>query len=174
MAKKEVKKEFDGRIWPTLLEFNVNIDAQLTSKANLLFGASTLLLIFILNKAFSPDFSFFMSDARNALLVLLVGCSFSSLLSLMVILPKLRIFSKKERVPEDVFYYKNISKFYTRQSYFDYLKDLPFDNARISQAYTNQIYSLATHIIPYKFRMLKIAGWLLITSIMLSLIIFIF
>jgi len=46
----EKRVEFNGRIWPTILEFNVNLDSQLISKSNFIFGASTLILIFILNK----------------------------------------------------------------------------------------------------------------------------
>jgi len=88
----------------------------------------------------------------------------------MIILPKLRIFSKKQRIKEDVFYYKNITKFYSRSSYNKALKNLPFDNERIVEAYANQIYSLAENILPYKFKMLKISGWTLIISIFLSII----
>jgi hypothetical protein len=167
---KEEKKEFDGRIWPNLLDFNVNIDTQLTSKANFLFGASTLLLIFILNKLVS-DIKF--SRTTTIILgVLLIGSFISSFISLMIVLPKLRIIKRKERIRDDVFYYKNIKKFYGRDEYYNYLKDLPFDNERIAKAYSNQVYSLATVIIPRKFRLLKISGWVLIGSVIVSILIY--
>lgn len=176
-AKEEAKQKgeapFDGRIWPSILEFNVNIDAQLISKSNFIFGASTLILVFILNRLINVDLknNFVMNIP---LIILLVGTFLSSLLALLVILPKLRIFSKKERIREDIFYYKNITKFHSREKYVEYLKDLPIDNKRIGDAYANQIYSLANNIIPYKFKMLKIAGWTLIFSILLSIISFMF
>ena len=169
MAKKE-KTEFDGRIWPTILDFNVNIDSQLTSKANFLFGASTLILVFVLNKMFDAEFWNVPDLAKYAWLSLLAGSFISSLFSLMIVLPRIRLFSGKERIQDDVLYYKNILKFFTRDSYHDYLKDLPTDNKRISAAYSNQVYSLATHVIPYKFKLLKFSGWSLITSILVSLV----
>jgi len=168
--KKKTTDNFDGRIWPNILEFNVNLDAQLTSKANFIFGASTLILVFILNKLLTLEFSSLRLNVKVAWLILVV-CSFiSSLLSIMVVLPKLRMFSKKERLGKDIFYYKNITMFYSRKKYSEYLKDLPLDNKKISEAYSNQIYSLAKNIIPYKFRMLKISGWVLITGIIFSTI----
>ncbi len=168
MAQKK-ESTFDGRIWPIILEFNVNLDAQLISKSNFIFGASTLILIFILNKLTSMGLKEFSAFTHTPLIILLIGSFLSSLLSMMVILPKLRMFSKKERKKEDIFYYKNIMKFYTRKEYIQSLKDLPKDNKRISQAYANQVYSLATHILPFKFKMLKISGWTLILSLFLSL-----
>jgi hypothetical protein len=168
--KAEASVQFDGRVWPNILDFNVNLDAQLTSKANFIFGASTLILVFILNKALSEGFSALSPFVRGAWLILLAGSFFSSLLSMMVVLPKIRIFSKKERVKEDIFYYKNIINFYSRNKYVDYLKNLPTDNARIGKAYANQVYSLATHILPYKFMMLKRAGWILVGAIIASII----
>lgn len=175
MAKKEKKEAgFDGRIWPNLLDFNVNIDSQLTSKSNFIFGASTLILIFILSKLITKeDFS---SNIFINLpwVILLIGTFLSSLLSIMIVLPKLRIFSKKERIKSDIFYYKNIINFYSREDYYNFLKDLPTDNKRISEAYANQVYSLATNILPYKFKMLKISGWTLVISILLSIISYFF
>lgn len=78
-------------------------------------------------------------------------------------------FSRKERIQDDIFYYKNIRSFFNRESYVEYLKDLPLDNKRISKAYANQVYSLATYVIPYKFKLLKISGWILTLSIISSL-----
>lgn len=173
MPKKQNQKaEFDGRIWPTLLDFNVQLDSQLTSKANFLFSASTLILLFVLNKALSQGFDALQSQAQIAWNILLTGAFFSSLTSLMIVLPRLRIFSSKERIAEDVLYYKNIKKFYTREQYFEYLKSLPLDNERIAKAYANQIYSLATYVIPFKFKLLKLSGWILILSIFFSLLTF--
>lgn len=169
MAKKE-KTEFDGRIWPTILDFNVNIDTQLTSKANFLFGASTLILVFVINKMFGVEFWNVPILAKYAWLSLLAGSFISSLFSLMIVLPRIRLFSSKVRMQDDVLYYKNILKFFTRDSYHDCLKDLPTDNKRIAAAYSNQIYSLATYVIPYKFKLLKFSGWSLITSILVSLV----
>ena len=108
------------------------------------------------------------------LLLLLIGCFTASLFSILIILPKIRIFSKKERIKDDVLYYKNIRKFYSRSQYHKFLKELPMDNERIAKAYANQIYTLATQIIPYKFKLLKISGWILITSIFLSLVAYLF
>lgn len=169
MAKKE-KVEFDGRVWPTILDFNVNIDAQLTSKANFLFGASTLILVFVINKMFGAEFWNLPVLAKYAWLSLLAGSFISSLFSLMIVLPRIRLFSSKERIRDDVLYYKNILQFFNRESYHDYLKDLPLDNKRIALAYSNQIYSLATYVIPYKFKLLKFSGWSLVTSILISLV----
>jgi len=157
---------FDGRIWPNLLDFNVNIDSQLTSKANFVFGASTLVLVFILNRLMSGEFSV----QSIPLVILLIGSFFASLFSIMVILPKIRFFSKKERIEEDIFYYKNILKFYSRKKYVNYLKDLPTDGRRVGKAYANQIYSLSTTILPFKFKMLKISGWVLVISIFFSVV----
>jgi 4-amino-4-deoxy-L-arabinose transferase-like glycosyltransferase len=171
MAKKEEKKEFDGRIWPNLLDFNVNIDSQLTSKANFLFGACMLVLMFIVSKIFSAGFSALDIFVRLSWYVLLVGSFIAALLSMMVVLPKLRIFSKKLRVKDDIFYYKNIKKYYMREDYCSYLRNLPSDNERISKAYANQIYSLATNIIPYKFKMLKISGWTFIITVVAGIIV---
>lgn len=169
MAKKEPQKaDFDGRIWPNLLDYNVNMDAQLISKSNFIFGASTLILIFILNKLASPNLFKANIITNLPMLILLVGSFFSSLLSILIVLPRIRFFSKKERFSQDIFYYKNIKKFYTRKSYHDCIKDLPMDNKRIGEAYASQIYSLATSVIPYKFKLLKISGWTLMTSIFLS------
>ncbi len=169
MAKKE-KTEFDGRIWPTILDFNVNIDSQLTSKANFLFGASTLILVFVLNKVFDVAFWDVPILAKYAWISLLAGSFIASLFSLMVVLPRIRIFSSKDRIQDDVLYYKNILNFHNRESYCECLKDLPTDNKRIASAYANQIYSLATYVIPYKFKLLKFSGWSLITAIFSSLI----
>jgi hypothetical protein len=172
VKKKEEGEPFDGRIWPSILEFNVNIDSQLISKSNFIFGASTLILVFILNLLLSSE-SLSSSFIHNLpLMILLVGTFISSLLSMLIILPKIRIFSKKERIARDLFYYKNITKFYSRKQYCNALKNLPIDNKRIGEAYANQIYSLAKNIIPFKFKMLKISGWTLILSIFLSIIVY--
>jgi len=98
----------------------------------------------------------------------------SALLSILIILPKIRLFSTKERVKKDIFYYKNIIKFYSRDEYCKVLSNLPSNNKAIGEAYANQIYSLAKHIIPLKFKMLKISGWVLIISIFLSLVSYLF
>lgn len=173
MAQQKKKEEgFDGRIWPTLLDFNVNIDAQLTSKANFIFGASTIILLFILNKIVFSEIKY-DTITMAILLVMLAGSFVSSLLSLMIVLPKLRIFSKKERIKEDIFYYKNIMTHYSRSQFYEYIKDLPTDGERIGRAYTNQIYSLATNIIPYKFFMLKSAGWTLVMSVFVSILLYV-
>jgi hypothetical protein len=174
-SKKEEykeKKEFNGRILPNILEFNVNIDAQLISKSNFIFGASTLILVFILNNIISNQINI-LSLKYLPLTLLLVGSFMSSLISILIILPKLRIISKKERIKEDVFYYKNIITSYSREEYIKYLKELPKDDTKSIEAYSNQIYSLAKNIIPYKFKLLKIAGWTLITSIFLSIFLYI-
>ena len=89
---------------------------------------------------------------------------------MLVILPRLRIFSKKQREKDEVFYYRNILKFYSRESYYNAIKDLPLNSKKAGRAYSNQIYSLASKIIPYKFKMLKYAGWTLIFTIFLSII----
>ncbi len=175
MAKKKKEKStFDGRIWLSILDFNVNIDAQLISKSNFIFGASTLILVFILNKLLSVELSNFNIIHNLPFIILLVGSFCASLLSILIILPKIRIFSKKERVKADIFYYKNIVKFYSRKEYYNYLKDLPKDNSRIAKAYANQIYSLAENIIPFKFKILKISGWTLLISIFISIISYFF
>ena len=169
MDKKKEEAVFDGRIWQTILQFNVDLDSQLTSKANFIFGASTIIFMFVLNKFSSLEFLSESVLTNLPWTILLIGSFASSILSMMVILPKLRIFSKKERFKEDVFYYKNINKFYSRKEYLNYLKDLPLDNKRISEAYANQIYSLSTNILPYKFKMLKISGWFLVIGLLLSI-----
>lgn len=173
--KKKENKEagFDGRIWPNILDFNARIDEQLTSKANFLFGASTFIMIFIANKILSVEFLKLQVFLQYAWFVLLTGSFFSFLASMMIVLPKIRLFSQKERIKEDIFYYKNVMKFYSRKDYANYLKDLPLDNKRIGLAYANQIYSLATNIIPFKFRLLKISGWVLVVSIILSSVLFV-
>lgn len=171
--KKRGEKEdkpFDNRLLPTVLRFNSDLDAQLTSKANFIFGASTLVVVFVMNKVITPEFMLYSGIIRLAWFVLMIGSLAASLLSLMVVLPKLRIFSKKERVMSDIFYYKNILKYYTRDSYCDYLEGLPTNDKKSSLAYANQIYSLATTILPYKFKMLKISGWILLFSVISSIV----
>ncbi len=164
---------FDGRIWHTILQFNVQIDDHLTSKTNFLFGASTLILFFVLNKILSGDFIAYPFPIRAAWYVLLVGSFLSFIASMAIVLPKLRYFSQKERLREDIFYYKNILEHYSRKEYVEYLKNLPYDEKRIGLAYANQIYSLATNIIPYKFKVLKIAGWTLVVSVLVSAVLFV-
>ncbi len=166
MAKKE--GFYDGRFISKVLDFNINMDSELTSKANFLFGASSVVFLFLLNRLLFSEIAL-NSEYFLLTAILLVGSSLSALLALMVILPKIRIFSKKERVKEDIFYYKNITSFYTRKQYIDYLKKVPLDSDLINKAYANQVYSLAMNIIPYKFRMLKFSGWLLTFSVFFSL-----
>jgi hypothetical protein len=158
----------DTSVWRSILEFNVNIDSQLTRKANFLFGASTIVLLFMLNKVFLDEWVLGMS--RMPYIIMLCGSFLASFAAIMVVLPKLRVFSAKERQKEDLLYYKNVTKFYSRQEYVDTLRDLPADSKRIGEAYAHQAYSLARNVIPYKFRMIKISGWTLIGSIFLGLI----
>lgn len=169
LKNKKEESTFDGRIWSNILDFNTNLDSQLTSKANFIFAGSTLILTFILNRLVSIE-AFNFRITVLPFIILLLGSFLSSLISMMVILPKLRIFSKKKRIKEDIFYYKNIIKFYSREDYCNFLSDLPTDNKRIGEAYANQVYSLAKNIIPFKFKMLKISGWVLMVSIFLSAI----
>jgi hypothetical protein len=171
MTKKK-SDIFDGRIWPNILDFNHRIDTHLTSKANFLFGASTIILVFLINSTLEK-FSNFSPYVKISMTILLIGSFISSMLSMMIVLPRLRIFSRKERVKQDIFWYKNVQKFYTRKQYETYLKDLPLDNARIGKAYANQIYSLSTKILPYKFKMLKLSGWTLVLTLFFSVCIFI-
>jgi len=165
MAKKST---YDGRVWLAILDFNVNLDSQLTSKSNFIFGASTLIFIFILSKVITEEFIKSNFIINIPWFILIIGSFLASLLSMLVVLPKLRILSKKERIKKDIFYYKNIIKFYSRKSYYKFIKDLPTNNNKIAEAYSNQIYSLANNILPYKFKMLKFSGWTLIISIILS------
>ena len=88
----------------------------------------------------------------------------------LVLYAGLLLFSKKKRVKEDIFYYKNINKFYSREKYADYLYDLPRNERKVSDAYAHQIYSLANTILPFKFKMIKISGWMLTFSILLSIL----
>ena len=170
MPKKEKgDKFFDPRILSTILNFNVDMDKQLISKTNFMFGASTLIAVFILNRLIETESSIFSLEFIP-LLILLAGSLIASIVSLLVVLPKIRMFSKKERVKHDVFYYKNILQFYSRRDYIKYLEKLPYDQDKVSKAYSNQIYSLANNIIPYKSRMLKISGRAIIISILLSLL----
>lgn len=169
MPKKK-SDGFDGRIWPNLLDFNVKMDDQLTSKSNFLFGASTAIFFAVLNKGLSAD-QIFAGASTYAWYILLAGSFFSMMTSLMVILPKLWFFSYKDRIKDDIFYYKNIRRFYSRQGFWRCIKDLPTDQERISKAYANQVYTLATHIIPYKFRLLKISGWTLLISVLSSVLV---
>ena len=158
MAKeKKEQKHFDGRVWANILDFNVNLDSQLISKSNFIFGASTLILIFVLNQLLSIDTLNSVFIVKLPLIILLLGAFISALLSMLIILPKIRIFSKKDRIKEDIFYYKNISKFYSRKQFNKYLENLPLNNQKIGEAYANQVYSLAIHILPFKFKMLKIS-----------------
>jgi len=174
MVKSKSKVDFDGRIYPTILEFNVNIDNELTKKAEFLFGAATLIIFFILNKVISLEFNTYDLILQISWIILLLGSFVSILSSMMIVLPRLRMFSRKERVKQDIFYYKNIKKFFSRKNYIDFLKDLPLDNKKISLAYSNQIYSLATNVLPFKFKLLKISGWVLLISIFTSIILFMF
>lgn len=166
------KKYIDTKLWASILDFNVKMDMQLTTKANFFFGASTLIAVFIIGKLVSYENFNNEADYLWLWIILLIGSTVSSLLAVMVVLPKIRIFSKKERIKKDIFYYKNILKYYSRESYAKYIKALPNDEKLIGDAYANQVYSLANNIIPYKSRMLKISGWTLIISIMISVFIY--
>lgn len=176
MPKKESlpkeKQEFDGRIWTNILKFNTDLDAQLTSKTNFLFGAATLISLYILNKVVTQNFLSMPMLVRLGWAILLLGSFSSAVLSIMVVLPKLRIFSKKDRVAKDIFYYKNITGYYSRKEYVKYLRKLPMNNDLVCEAYSNQIYSLAKNILPFKFKMLKYSGWILQTSFLISFILF--
>ncbi len=170
MIKKN--NNFDTKLWASILDFNVNMDSQLTTKANFFFGASTLISVFILGKLISSENITKEVEFFLPLVILLMGSLISSLLAIMIVLPKIRIFSKKERIKKDIFYYKNILKFYTRDSYTKYIKALPYDEALMGEAYAHQVYSLAKNIIPYKSKMLKISGWALIFSILISFFVY--
>ncbi|MAF50619.1 MAG: hypothetical protein CMH64_00860 [Nanoarchaeota archaeon] len=171
MVKKKVPN-FEFRLWPSVLASNEKLDAQLVSKSRFVFGASTIILVFILNKLVETELSKINLFTNLPLMILLIGSFFSSIFSMLVILPKLRIFSKKERIKKDVFYYKDITNNYSRKSYVNYLKELPFDFDKSGEAYAHEIYSLANDIIPYKFKMFKISGWILVFSIIFSVVSF--
>ncbi len=163
--------EFNGRLWPSILEFNVNLDAQLTSKSNFIFGASTVLLLFLLNSLLTKNnYAALPWGRKMGIGILILGSILAAGLSLMVVLPKIRILSDKERIREDIFYYKNIRQFYTREKYVRHLQNLVYDEDGIAKAYAHQIYSLATNILSYKFKMLKWSGWTLITCLVLGLL----
>ncbi|MBT3814503.1 hypothetical protein HOE37_03950 [Candidatus Woesearchaeota archaeon] len=166
------KKKDDGHFFnhSKILEFNMNVDAQLITKSNFIFGASTLVLMFVLYQVFAEKL--ILDGLANKLpwLILIIGSFTAALLSMMVIMPKIFLFSKKKRVKEDIFYYKNINKFYSREKYADYLYDLPRNERKVSDAYAHQIYSLANTILPFKFKMIKISGWMLTFSILLSIL----
>jgi len=167
---KKEKEDFNTRIWPDILNFNIHLDSELIKKSNFIFGASTIILVFILNKLVAEGL-FKNSFLLNLpFYILLTGTFISSLLSMLVILPKIRLFSKKERRRGDFFYYKNILKFYSREEYYQIIKSLPVNNKKTGRAYADQIYSLANNILPYKFKMLKYAGWTLIFTIFFAII----
>jgi len=178
---KEPDKEFefyDGRLWGSILNFNINMDNQLTTKANFLFGASTLILILVINSLMNNVFMLSNGLRKYGLIILLVGGAMGALLSLMIILPKLnisgwRLFKRTQRSKEDIFYYKNISKYYSRDEYINYVKTLPKNEEATGLAYAGEVYNLATNIIPYKFGMLNWAGWVLIGSIIISMVLFV-
>ena len=77
-------KFYDPRINSNILNFNMNIDQQLTSKANFLFGASTLILVFIIERIYNLDFSSVNFFALVSWIVLLIGSFISSLTSLLI------------------------------------------------------------------------------------------
>jgi hypothetical protein len=156
-----------------ILNFNINLDAQLTSKANFILGASTFVLVFSLNKVLSNDFLQLNTMLRSPWFMLLGGSFIAAVLSIMLVLPKIYFFSFKKRIKQDIFYYKNIGEYFNRRTYGEYLAKLPDSEELINEAYANQIYSLSQHILPYKFRMLKISGWTLIITILLAMKLFI-
>ncbi len=156
MPKKK-NGSFDGRILPTILEFNTSMDSQLTSKANFLFGAATAILFYSLNQT--------QHNKELNILILVAGSFVSMISAMMVVMPRPGIFSRKERIKDDIFYYKNICAYYTRKNYLNYLTNLPNDDPQIAKAYANQIYTIATYILPYKFKLIKISGWTLLGSI---------
>jgi len=163
-------KNVDTKLWASILDFNVRMDSQLTTKANFFFGASTLIAVFILGQLISKDNIYHDIKLYLPWIILLVGSLISSLLAVMVVLPKIRVFSKKERIKKDIFYYKNILKYYSRNSYVKYLSQLPNDEKLIGEAYSNQVFSLANNIIPYKSKILKISGWTLVISIFITVL----
>jgi len=164
--------DYDNRILPAILDFNNNLDAQFTSKANFLFGGSTIILFFILDKMLSNEFASLNLLVQVSWIILLIGSFLSMISSLMIVSPKLRIFSRKERVKEDVIYYKNIIRFFTREEYVEQMKKLPWDYEKICAAYANQVYSLSKSVIPYKSRMLKFSAWTLMIAIAAAIVFF--
>ena len=113
LANKKSGEKYD-RVWSNILEMNIYLDSQLTTKANFLFSASTLTLLFLLNKFFEINQVSAFSYQKIPIFLLMMGSLVCALLSMMIVLPKIRLFSKKERINEDVFYYKNIIKFFSR------------------------------------------------------------
>ena len=118
----------------------------------------------MLSKIIAVDFLVYHILIRTAIVIIFVGAGCASIMAMLIILPKIRLFSSKDRSKQDVFYYKNICRFYTEQSLFEYLSDLPDNRENFLRAYGHQIYTLATRVIPFKVRLLKMAGWTLIIS----------
>jgi hypothetical protein len=172
--EKEKKMDFDGRIWPKILDTQIYIDSQLTTKANILFGAATLFIVFFLNKIISSEYVRMEPSLKLVLILIVITGFIASLLSISIVLPRVRFFIKRARLKEDVFYFKNITKCYTREEYFEYLKDLPKDNERIARAYSAQIYSFANDVLLPKSKMLKVAGFTLILTMLMAILFFIY
>lgn len=159
-------KEYNGRVWPGLLDFNIQMDRELTSKGNFLFGASTLIFFSTLSRGLEAQA--LSSLARIGWYTLLTGAFSAMVCGLMMILPKPPFLQHKKRIKEDVFYYKNIMRFYTRKAFVEHITRMPRDDSLTAKAYAHQIYTLTTHIIPYKSRLLKFGGWILLTAILLG------
>jgi len=167
--KKKEEKTFDGRIWPGILQFNMVKDQEITTKSNFIFGASMLIFALIINKGLPETYG--STLVKSAWIVLLLGAFVSAFFSMLTITPS-KILGKKKRIPEDIFWYKNVVKCYSRKQYIAYLKELPYDNNKIGKAYANQIYTLVSEVLPYRGKMLKIAAIILILSVLTSLVLF--
>ncbi len=176
--KKRVNRKptwaWSSSVLGDILSFNVKLDEQLNNKANFLMGASAIIFVFIAGMITRGDFLEFRIGVQIAWVLIGIGTFISFLTAILIVTPKLRFFSKRERVKEDVFYYKNIIQFYTREEYVNMLNNLKKDGRMITAAFGNQIYSLSKNIIPFKSRLLKWSGWVLVLSLVIGILMIIY
>ncbi|RLE39110.1 hypothetical protein DRJ17_01815 [Candidatus Woesearchaeota archaeon] len=176
MAKKKKKRASKKPTWAwsssilgDILNFNKWLDTQFNNKANFLMGASGLILVYTAGVLTRKEFLDYPLLLKIGWGIIAIGCFFSFLMAILIVTPKIRILSKKERIKKDIFYYKNISQYYTRNEYIKELDKLKKNSKKITEAFENQIYSLSQHILPIKSRLLKRAGWTLVFSLVIGI-----
>lgn len=169
MEKQKPTWAWSTSILTDILNFNMKLDEQLNNKSNFLMGASALIIIFTVGVITKNEFLSYARALKIGWAVIGVGSFLTFLMAIMIITPKIRIIRKKERIKEDVIYYKNITKFYSREQYIQELSDVIWNKDKITRAFGNQIYSLSDNILPFKSRLLKRAGWTFLISLVIGI-----
>jgi len=170
MEKRAPVWAWSSSILGDILNFNVNLDEKINNKTNFLMGGAAVIIVFAMGLLSKPEFSLYTTPTKIGWMILLIGCFLSFLMSILIITPRVRIFSKREKLKEDLFYYKNITHFFSRKEYLKQLHRLKSDSKMITESFGNLIYHLSKVILPFKSKLLRLAGWTLFFSLVIGTI----